>query len=134
MKITTAQTLAIDSLERKITNLSKRHPIEQSTEAYDIVVKQDEKLRALVEKVEETPKATTAIIKEDEIDSSENSEEESKNNQEVHFKDMFPDIQEDELPSSDEDDERDKYKRLERLGAVSAPAIKERQQQDELDK
>ena len=81
MKITTAQTLAIDSLERKITNLSKRHPIEQSTEAYDIVIKQDEKLRALVEKVEETPKATTSIIKEDEIDSSENSEEESKKNQ-----------------------------------------------------
>ena len=26
LKITTAQTLAIDSLERKITNLSKRNP------------------------------------------------------------------------------------------------------------
>ena len=46
LKITTAQTLAIDSLERKITNLSKRNPTQQR----DIVITtQDEKIKALIE-------------------------------------------------------------------------------------
>ena len=46
LKITTAQILAIDSLERKIMNLSKRNPSQQNEL---IIPKQDEKIRALVD-------------------------------------------------------------------------------------
>jgi hypothetical protein len=47
LKLTTAQTLAIDSLERKINNLSKRNPTVGDMQPP--TVPEDEKLNALME-------------------------------------------------------------------------------------
>ena len=47
LKITTAQTLAIDSLERKIASLSKRK-VQQYKDKDIIVPEQDEKIKSLI--------------------------------------------------------------------------------------
>ena len=45
--------------------------------------------------------------------------------QQPKFKDMFPNIQEDEFESSDDNDEKKKNEKLERLGKVAAPHQKQ---------
>ena len=101
LKITTAQTLAIDSLERKITNLSKRNPVHQQ----DVIIpKQDDKIKALL--------ALTSV--------NETREElQEEDDKEIKFKDVFANIQEDKFESSDEEVEKQKNQRLERLGQVA---------------
>ena len=69
LKITTAQTLAIDSLERKITGLSKRQakeepPVTSQKTMLDLKKQQSTQKMNIKEEVEEGPK----------------------------FKDMFPDV------------------------------------------
>lgn len=116
LKITTAQTLAIDSLERKITNLSKRNPVQQN----DLILpKQDDKIKALLEKKEREKE------KQEGSDSGSDSNGGKKQKKaEAKFQDFFPDIQEDNFESSDDEEEKKKNERLERLGQVAAPLQK----------
>lgn len=112
LKITTAQTLAIDSLERKITNLSKRNPTQQR----DIVITtQDEKIKALIE--DRKPEHVEAPEEDSDQDSDQTeSENDAKQKKAIKFVDIFPEIKEDHFESSEEDEEKLKDARLERLG------------------
>jgi len=42
---------------------------------------------------------------------------------EVKFQDIFPDIKEDQFESSEDEEEKQKNQRLERLGKVTAPIM-----------
>ena len=107
LKITTAQTLAIDSLERKILNLSKRNQNDENDNL--MVPKRDEKIKQIIKQHQE-----------DQDESLEVDDLVDKDKEEVKFADIFPDIQEDNFESSD-DEEKRKNERLERLSKVAAP-------------
>lgn len=117
LKITTAQTLAIDSLERKITNLSKRNLVEN--DELNVVNKEDN-IKKLLKERKKTKKENNQIDS-DESQDQNPSDQEGTDNQNVRFENIFPDIQEDKFESSDDDDEKKKNYRLERLGQVAAP-------------
>ena len=103
--------MAIDSLERKITNLSKRNP--NDTESLIIPEDTNEKVKKLIQqrKDKEAKENDQYALK-----NSSGDEQEP----EVKFGDIFPDIQEDKFESSD-DEEVKKNHRLERFGQVAAP-------------
>lgn len=115
LKITTAQTLAIDSLERKIMNLSKRN-LELKNEL--VIPNADN----------ETVKDSASSVKERKSVGSQPKA--PGEDGDVKFADMFPNIIEDEFESSDENDEKLKNERLERLGKIAAAA--ETQQTEEM--
>lgn len=109
LKVTTAQTLAIDSLERKIMSLSKRQDIDSN----DLMI----------------PKKIIPVFGKDQkkgqSDEGEDSEEQKTsskmrdNKKEVKFCDIFTDIKEDLFESSDDGEEKRKNKRLERLALMT---------------
>jgi hypothetical protein len=103
--LTTAQTLAIDSLERKINNLSKRNPVE-GDEHEKPVFPDDEKLKQLIESAKR---------------SEDVGSESGLGKPSVKFQDIFPDIKEDKFESDEDEEDRKKNERLERLGQVAAP-------------
>jgi len=123
LKITTAQTLAIDSLERKIMNLSKRNPAASNELA---IQKQFSKIKAVnsdgTESQEVQAKDASAAGSEARsAGESQANKEENLQVGEARFQDIFPDIQEDEFESSDDEFERKKNEKLERLGKLAAP-------------
>ena len=109
LKITTAQTLGIDSLERKIMGLSKRHQLDQN----DLVVPK-KNIQAIAEQAKDATKGPS--------EESENSDDQvssgklSKNKKpETKFRDLFTDIKEDHFESSDDGEEKRRNRRLDRL-------------------
>ena len=111
LKITTAQTLAIDSLERKVMSLSKRQDIDHND--------------LLIPKKNFPAFKTKDPKKGNQSDEGEDSEEQktssklSKNKKEVKFCDVFTDIKEDNFESSDDGEEKRKNMRLERLAVMT---------------
>jgi hypothetical protein len=63
--------------------------------------------------------------KDEEASDDDGSKKNGAGQQQPKFKDMFPNIQEDEFESSDDNDEKKKNEKLERLGKVAAPHQKQ---------
>jgi len=109
LKITTAQTLAIDSLERKIMSLSKRQDIDTN----DLMIPK-KNIPAFGNDKKKDPQS--------EGEDSEEQKTSSKmrdNKKEVKFCDVFTEIKEDQFESSDDGEEKRKNKRLERLALMA---------------
>ena len=108
LKITTAQTMAIDSLERKIALLSKR---KQEDMNHDMVVpKQDEKIRKLLQGGIQA--AMQNVVDRGNV-------EEKKEEPQKKLDDIFTDIKEDNFESSEDEEERLRTERLDRLGKIA---------------
>lgn len=116
LKITTAQTLAIDSLERKIAALSKRKI--QTANREMIVPEQDEKVKNLI-KHGITHAYVGSTIAIEERKQNENDPSMQKKERDERMKEMFPNIVEDNFNSSDDDEEAKRNAKMERLGMIA---------------
>jgi hypothetical protein len=116
LKITTAQTLAIDSLERKIANLSKRKL--QSTNRDMIVPEQDEKVKNIIKSgiTDQYVKSTIAI---EERKLQVDDPTRMKKQRDEVIKEKFPNLYEDDFHSSDDEAEQKRNQRMEKLGMIA---------------
>lgn len=126
-KLTTAQTLGLDCLEKRITNISKKNQMPQRE---DIIQKQDEVIKVLTKKSPEenkdAEKPQSSMVGSDSNSDSEPGDSDSKKKPNIQFKDLFQNVEEDKFASSDDGSEKQKNQRLENFGSLKAPLMKQR--------